>query len=31
VIFKEVESVTSKIRKGMDSLGEVEVLVDKLC
>ena len=31
MIFKEVESVTSKIRKGMDSLGEVEVLVDKLC
>jgi two-component system OmpR family response regulator len=31
VIFKEVESVTSKIRKGMDSLGEVDVLADKLC
>jgi DNA-binding response OmpR family regulator len=31
VIFKEVENVTSKIRKGMDSLGEVDVLVDKLC
>jgi DNA-binding response OmpR family regulator len=31
VIFKEAESVTSKIRKGMDSLGEVDVLADKLC
>jgi DNA-binding winged helix-turn-helix (wHTH) protein len=31
VIFKEVESVTSKIRKAMDRLGEVDVLADRLC
>jgi len=31
VIFKEVGSVTSKIRNGMDSLGEVDVPADKLC
>jgi DNA-binding response OmpR family regulator len=31
LIFKEDESVTSKICNGMDSLGEVDVPLDKLC
>jgi DNA-binding response OmpR family regulator len=31
VIFREVESVTSNIRREMDSLGEVDVPADKLC
>jgi DNA-binding response OmpR family regulator len=31
MIFTEVESMTSKICNGMDSLGEVDVPLDKLC